>query len=258
MYQIRNLMFLSVFFISLASKNAVLIARDIQGTIRSFDGKPLSGVTVYFDKTEYKSDKDGIKRSFFYALTNKNGQFFWHAKAQVIFVKKAGFQPRLLKIPADNQIIDITLDSDIRVTHDLAICPKTPLNSKKYIQIQIPLSRIAFFLPLDPSYAQESNNGNRIHIITFGEKSNRADLSMEVGPIYPLYPSLERFLSAQGVSIRLKKCGKEEGTEFKWINNNGKYSRGIFFLAGHIAYEEVSKSTAEYFDRIIDEGLCCK
>ena len=233
---------IALILLCFTSVSAAIISRaqvvEIQGNVRTADGKPIDGVFISrFGKTDetghFKIASDVLMR-------------YWKT---LIFDKK-GFVPKVVSLDASNRNLTIILEpeTDNRVW-DLPSCSAAKVNGSRfvgqYLRLTVP-KELKFKSGVDADYIS--------YVIGLPERGNKHWLRGGWGNLYgDVYPGGEKLFSLDHYSYRRTSVG----IDWRGVTNDGKYWR--YFGAPSVFetyhYETDSKRAADMFDKILD-GVC--
>jgi hypothetical protein len=235
----RFLLIVALLFVLLSVvKTSVAQVVEIQGFVRTTEGKPIKDVYISsFGKTD--------ERGYFKIASDVLIRY-WKT---LIFDKK-GFVPKVVPLDASNTNLNIILESekDSNVW-EIPNCSYTKTNQNRivgtYLKLAIP-KNMKFKSGVDTDYIYYS--------IGFKKGGQNYWLKGGLGNLYgDVYPSGETLLGLQNYSYHRTSVG----IDWQGITKEGKYWRYFgtpsFFETYH--YETDSKEAADIFDKILD-GVC--
>ena len=179
---------------------------EIQGYVRTADGKPIAGVLISkFGKTDenghFKIASDVLMR-------------YWKT---LIFDKK-GFVPKVVSLDASNRNLSITLEPEREASvWDIPTCSAGKVNGSrlvgKYLRLTVP-KKLKFKAGVDTDYIS--------YAIGLTERGNKQWLHGGWGNLYgDVYPGAETLLRLDHYSYRRTSVG----IDWRGVTKDGKYWR---------------------------------
>ena len=211
---------------------------EIQGYVRTADGKPIDGVFISrFGKT----DETGH-----FKIASDVPRRYWKT---LIFDKK-GFVPKVVSLDTSSRNLIITLEPETdNGVWDVPSCTAAKVNGSRfvgqYLRLTVP-RELKFKSGVDSDYIS--------YVIGLTEGGNKHWLRGGWGNLYgDVYPGGEKLLSLEHYSYRRTSVG----IDWRGVTQDGKYWR--YFGAPSVFetyhYETDSKRSADIFDKILD-GVC--
>ncbi len=211
----------------------------LKGTVKTKDGKPLTGVYVYFSMfAGVETDQDGI-----FKLSKT-------ARDQVISFKLQGHQPLSIILEPKTDSLNVILEE---VSEDSWVIPACSEKENKQKRKDF-LYPLMFLIPGDAKIKSINDIDYSETFIGYKGKDKPEWLKIMDGSFASSGRPLDRlFLASKQFNTKMVKLEDREWVDYRGITIDGKHWRwfgGISF----VSYETPSDEAAEYFDKIIDSA----
>ena len=206
----------------------------LKGVIKTIEGKPLKNVFVY-------CQNDGSP----FAWTNESGNFYFNQRGKVVFAFIKGYKPFIKPLQDDEGEIEIVLEGDSKTKKTLLPCQNTGENNiGGKLQVKVTSNALINFYRGDD--AQEV-------IINYEVSSNNISLNLTWGAMGSVgFPSEKWILGSEKYQVTSFSGGRWNGIDVNGLLKNGNYWRYIGMTREQLTYYNVTKSEAEFLDKILD------
>lgn len=230
--------------------SATCFGTELTGTVKTKDGRPLAGISVYsFDDWGMIAPKAGRR---FSEKTDSRGRFRLRNHGQAIFFQHPDFQPLTRVIQYSTSRLDVVVEPD----HDawgVPICTGSveyQKNKDEYVEIKDPFS-LALFLPRprEVEFKRATDVDYVRYVFAYGPSEHRNTLQGWFG-----LNAADRSVSARSLiksmnfNERWAKFGDLRALDIFGQTTDGKYWHYLCFSTSAIFYEDTSKEAASVFD----------
>lgn len=212
----------------------------LTGTVKSSDGKPLAGVSVY---ARYGS-----------TTTDSQGTFRIKRTEPVFFFSRSGYEPLAVVPVKDQNELSVTMEQSAGKTWVVPNCKDRPPESTG--------RQLRFAIPKEARVELVTDVDYRKRLVRYPRGKKKEWLALWDGATVSFgHPSPEDFLDATVFwerSITFENASEigAIGTEdARGVTKSGGLWRWAGELGEFAKYWDVSPEAAAYFDKIID-GMC--
>jgi hypothetical protein len=243
---------LILLLIALTTLSSSSVAAELNGVVKSEDGKPLAGVqvltyapagpaTILGIKTESSTRRHEV-------VTIADGSFKLPGHGEVVYFHRADLRPLTKIVASSIKHIEVTMEPANRTLWKLPGCTAADKTNRVGVGFMVTAPE-SVLVKKDEERFEEGG-------YLFGYRNGeRTELLVNWWESTSLEPKEKYVLESTEFSQRMWTSGKKWGYDYRGTMRNGRLWRRVALRNGAIAYEANTKEAAEIFDAMID-GMC--
>lgn len=227
-------------------------AAELNGIVKSEDGKPLAGVQVLTYAPAGPAKILGMQVASstkrYEVTTDASGSFKLPSHGQLLYFHRADLRPLTKVVDLATTNIQITMEEGSRSLWKIPACSSTDKTTRVGIGFMVSVPDQVMF----KKDTERFEEGGYLFGYRVGDK---VELLINSWESTSLEPAEKYLLESRQFSQRMWMSGGKWGYDFRGTMPDGKIWRRITIRNGAIAYQGNSKEAAKVFDSMID-GMC--
>ena len=225
-------------------------AVELNGTVKSENGAPLSGVQLLTYGPEAGTINLGTMKlpssSRRYEITtDANGKFKIPSHGRLIYFYRADLRPLTKIVDLSVAQLEVVMEDGAKSVWKVPPCSASDKSSRVGVGFMMTVPKDVLFKKDDGKFEEGG--------YFFGYKtSDRFEALINWWESTSLQPSEEYLLEAKEFSERQWVSGDKWGHDFRGTMRDGKLWRRVSTRNGALTYQGNSKEAAQVFDRMID------